>query len=226
MTHILSRLLAVVEKAIRVISVRNIALWVLTAATVIIGLTVFEFRNSIFGMFLDNSYNTHMSVLHSPSPTVQRRIKYLVDRDDLILGITLFSVDIRNNTRVPAYWYSDSRYIQDVLNDTFEKRKSGLPLFTSDDKNNAAVIASINAEFNCASFEETGSYLLYPDLERHVPNICNASIPPFFGSYSGYMSVALNRQPSEIEFDILKTDTIHLSTEIYNRDILPHISND
>ena len=41
MTHILSRLLAVVEKAIRVISVRNIVLWVLTAATVIIGLTVF-----------------------------------------------------------------------------------------------------------------------------------------------------------------------------------------
>lgn len=223
MMSVLDRLLALVEKAIRIISLRSILIWALAALLSIVGLTVFEYRNNILSVLFDNDAPIHRAVMYKPSPSIIKRLEYFVDREDVVIGIVLLSVDIRNNTRMPVFWYSDDAIIQRGLNLGFESRYSGIPLFTSNDRNNAMVVSSINAEFKCGTFNETGTEIVLPGLGNKVAYICNSSVPPFFGHFSGYMSVLLDRTPTEHDMDVMKAEVINMSNEIYLREIQPHI---
>ena len=245
------RAFSLAAKVIRVISLKNVAIWTCAALVAILGYTAFERRTELVvglppaaddavpgrdhdveDLLLARdalvNYIVNGPQIATPgissftvSETSKNRIKQIVDLDELINVIIVLNVDIRNNRRVALHWYSDDTSLQKSIDGLFTGRSGGVPLFTSDDRNNEAIVGIINGEFSCSSFKDGGNSGIFPGLDNRLPYICRASLPPYYGQFSGYITIALNRVPSAEELNTLKAETINIATEVYFRDVLP-----
>jgi len=212
---------SLLAKIIKVISLKNIAIWSFAALVVLIGYTVFENRAALVSYFVNGPAIDAPSITgFKVSTPSQARVKQLVDSDDLINSIVIMNADIRNNRRVPLYWYSDDTSIQKSLDAYYTGRYGGIPLFTAEEKNNENVVGVINGEFACSSYAD-GNTAVFPGLQNRMPFICRASLPPYYGQFSGFIAISLNRVPSPDELIVLKSETLNISTEIYFRDVVP-----
>lgn len=216
------RVLSLASKVIKVISLKNVAIWTIAAVTGLVGYTAFENRASIVS-YIVNGPATDAAPLatFNVSAASQTRVKQLVDSDDIINAVVILNADIRNNRRVPIYWYSDDQSLQKSLDSLYSGRYGGIPLFTSDEKNNETVVGVINGEFACGDFASGGNNATLPNLQGRFPYVCRTSLPPYYGQFSGYIMIGLNRVPTADELVQLKTETLNISTEIYFRDVLP-----
>lgn len=216
------RIFSLAAKVLRVISLKNVMLWTVTALLAVTAYTVYEQRAVITNYIL-NGPETSLPQASSfvVSDTSRNRIKMLTDDNELAIAVVVLNTDIRNNRRIPIYWYSDDAQVAKSLDSLFGGRYGGIPLFTSDEKNNENIVSVINGEFQCASFEDGGNGALFPGLASRFPFVCRTSLPPYYGQFSGYVTVALNRTPTQPELDAVKAETLNISTEIYFRDILP-----
>lgn len=212
------QIFSLATKIIQVISLKNVFIWALAALVLVLGLTVFENRTEILRAITSDDVSAAPVKI---GETSQLRAKRLVDTNDLMVGVTVLNADIRNNRRIPVFWYSDIEVVQTQLDAQFNDRYGGIPLFTSDEKNNESIVGVINGEFACGTFEETGSNAVFPGLGARFPFICRTSLPPYYGQFSGYIVFALNRTPTADDLAALKTEALNLSTEIYFRDVLP-----
>lgn len=217
MLSILDRLLSLAEKIIRVISLKNVVIWSTLTFSVIVGYSIFENRADILQFMTQRPSAAIASTGFTVTSAVRARAQRFVDREDLVVGMVILTADIRNNRRIPVYWYSDDMFVTKQLDNIFNGRFGGVPLFTSDDKNNASVVSAINAEFTCTSFGESGMTILFPNLSNRFPVVCKVSVPPFYGKFAGYIIVALQQAPSAVEVDLIKAETTDLSNEIYLR---------
>jgi len=216
------RLFSLAAKVVRVISLKNVAVWTLAALVGLVGYTIFEQRTLVVNYILKGpEAATPATTSFNVSDTSKTRIKQIVDENELVIAITILNADIRNNRRIPIYWYSDDAQVMKQLDSSFSGRYGGIPLFTSDEKNNENIVGVINGEFACATYEDGGNSALFPNLGSRFPYVCRASLPPYYGQFSGYVTIALNRVPVQTELDALKAETLNISTEIYFRDVLP-----
>ena len=216
------RVLSLAGKVLRVISLKNVALWTLTAILAVVFYTAYEQRTTIINFIVNGpEADTPNVTSFSVSDTSRNRIKQLVNDNDVIIAITVLNADIRNNRRIPIFWFSDDAQVAKTLDSSYGGRYGGIPLFTSDEKNNETVVGVINGEFACSPYDESGSTIVYPNLASRFPYVCRTSLPPYYGQFSGYVSIALNRTPSPSELDAIKAETLNISTEIYFRDVLP-----
>ncbi|WP_407305655.1 hypothetical protein [Acinetobacter sp.] len=217
---------SLLAKIIKVISLKNIAIWSFAALVVLVGYTVFENRGPLVSYLVNGpTINAPSIIGFKVSSASQARVKQLVDIDDLINSIVIMNADIRNNRRVPLYWYSDDVSVQKTLDGTYAGLYGGIPLFTAEEKNNENVVGVINGEFACSEYA-AGNTAVFPGLLSRMPFICRASLPPYYGQFSGFVAISLNRKPSPDELIVLKSETLSISTEIFFRDIVPsqHIS--
>ena len=209
-------------KVIKVISLKNVAVWVLAAFITIAGYTVFENRAKLVQYVVSESNSTDAPSASgfTVSAASQLKVKQLVDADELVSSAVIMSADIRNNRRIPLYWYSEDLSISKVLDSYFAERYGGVPLFTSEEKNNENIVGVINGEFACSMYAD-GNSSTFPGLVKRIPYICRVSIPPYYGQFSGYISLALTRIPTQDELITLKSEALTISTEIYFRDVIP-----
>lgn len=217
------RLFSLAAKILRIISLKNVFIWSCAALVVIFAYTVFENRTALVN-FIVNGPEGEAPATTSTfnlSDTSRTRVKQLVDENDLVIAITILNADIRNNRRVPIHWYSDDSQVMTRLETLFSGRYGGIPLFTSDEKNNENIVGVINGEFACNTYTDGGNAALFPGLENRFPFVCRTSLPPYYGQFSGYVTVSLNRIPTQPELDAIKAETLNISTEIYFRDVLP-----
>ena len=208
-------------KIINVISLKNVAVWTFAALVILVGYTVFENRQSIVKYVVDGpEAETPAATTFKIGPTSQGRIKQIVDTEDMVNSIVIMNADIRNNRRIPLFWYSDDSSIQKLLDSYYSGRGSGIPLFTAEEKNNENVVGVINGEFACSAYN-LGNASIFPGLAVRMPFICRASLPPYYGQFSGFVAVSLNRVPTPDELVDLKAQTLSIATEIYFRDVIP-----
>lgn len=208
-------------KILSVISLKKVAVWTFAAIVILFGFTVFQNRTKIYAAITSAPVvETPSTVIpFSVSQTSQDRIKQLIDADDLVSTVIVLNADLRNNRRIPIYWYSDDPVIQKTI-DTQYANKFGIPLFTAEEKNNENMVGVINGEFACGEFA-SGNSTLYPGLGSRMPTLCRASLPPYYGQFSGFLTVSLARAPTPDELVALKSTILALATEIYFRDIVP-----
>lgn len=215
------RAFSLLAKVIRVISLKNVAIWTFAALVAIVGYTIFENRAALVSYFVNGpEADTPAMSGFKVSTSSQARIKQIVDVDDLVNSIVIMNADIRNNRRLPLFWYSDDSSIQRQLDSSFTGRYGGIPLFTSEEKNNENIVGVINGEFACSAYD-AGNAALYPGLSSRMPFVCRASLPPYYGQFSGFVTISLNRIPNQDEMVALKAETLSISTEIYFRDVIP-----
>ena len=215
------RAFSLLAKVIKVISLKNVAIWTFAALVVLIGYTIFENRAALVSYIVSGPEMATPAISgFKVSTASQGRIKQMVDSEDLINSIVVLNADIRNNRRVPLFWYSDDSAIQKNLDGFYTGRFGGIPLFTSEEKNNENVVGVINGEFACSQYAD-GNAAVFPGLAARLPFICRASLPPYYGQFSGFVTITLNRIPSADELIALKAETLSISTEIYFRDVIP-----
>ena len=216
------RVLSLAAKVVRVISLKSLVIWSSTALVVIIGYTAFENRTDIVSFIVNGpTINAPGIATFEISDTSKNRIKQIVDIDELINSITVLNTDIRSNRRIPLYWYSDDNSLQKSLDGLFVNKYGGIPLFTSDEKNNQNIVSVINGEFSCSSYKDGGNTAMFPGLENRLPYVCRVSLPPYYGQFSGYLTVTMNRIPTAEELITIKSEALSISTEMYFRDVLP-----
>lgn len=213
--------ISLAAKILNVISLKKVGIWTFAAVVVLLGFTVFQNRAVIYAAV------TAAPVVETPttlvpftvSPTSVDRVKQLVDDGGLISTIVVLNADLRNNRRIPIYWYSNDPVIQKSL-DTQYVSRFGIPLFTAEEKNNENMVGIINGEFACSPYAE-GNSGLYPGMETRMPSVCRASLPPYYGQFSGFLTISLSRSPTPDEVINLKSTALALATEIYFRDVVP-----
>lgn len=215
------RVLSLISKVVTTISLKKILTWALAALVCIVSFTVYENRDAVTNLAVHgrSSSYSQTTVTFKVTDLSKSRVKAMTT-DDAVAAIVVMNADIRNNRRIPVYWYAPDQSIQTKLTELFSDRFGGFPLFTSDEKNNENVVGVINGEFSCAPYDK-GYEAVYPSMAHRFPFICQTSLPPYYGAFSGYITVALNRAPLPAELDALKIETLNLSTDIYFRDILP-----
>lgn len=213
--------ISLAAKVISVISLKKVAVWTFAAIVVLIGFTVFQNRAKIYASITSTPEIATPStvVVFNVSTTSRDRLKQLIDADDLISSVIVLNADLRNNRRIPIWWYSDDPLVQKTFDGQFVN-KGSIPLFTAEEKNNENIVGIINGEFACSLYNE-GNAALFPGLGSRMPTVCRASLPPYYGQFSGFLSISLNRIPTPDELIALKSTTLALATEVYFRDIVP-----
>lgn len=215
------RAFSLLAKVIKIISLKNVAVWSFAALVVLVGYTIFENREALVTYIISGPTVSTPSITgFTVSAASQGRVKQMVDNDDIINSVVILNADIRNNRRVPLFWYSDDASVQRTLDTYFQGRYGGIPLFTSEAKNNENVVGVINGEFACGVYAD-GNSAIFPGLAARMPIICRASLPPYYGQFSGFVAISLNRAPTADELIALKAETLGLSTEVYFRDVIP-----
>lgn len=217
------RLFSLLGKVVQTISLKKVAIWTLAAMFSIVVYTAYENRATLVNLIVHGKKPDVVSgtVPFIVSETSRNRVKAMIGNDDIVNAVIIMNADIRNNRRVPLFWHSEDVNVQKQLDSLFADRFGGLPLFTSDEKNNENIVGVINGEFSCGPYSQGGNTTVYPGLQNRFLFICRTSLPPYYGAFSGYITVALNRVPEPAELDKLKVETLNLSTDIYFRDVLP-----
>jgi len=214
--------ISLAAKILSIISLKKVAVWSFAAIVVLIGFTTFQNRSKIYAAITSAPVVETPSTLitYEVSATSKDRLKQLIDDDDLISSVIIMNADLRNNRRIPIYWYSDDPLVLKTFESQFSRSNVNIPLFTAEEKNNENIVGVINGEFACNLYAD-GNASLYPALASRLPTICRASLPPYYGQFSGFLAITLVRVPSPDELISIKSTTLALATEIYFRDIVP-----
>lgn len=217
---------SLVSKLVTAITFRKVLLWTLAGVLSVVGYTAYGHRSELFAA---TKIGSDSAISGNPVGSVftvgdvtKNNISTFVKDEKSVVGFTVVSVDIRMNLRNQVYFYADQSSPNPPTLAPLAMM-ARLPLFTKNDDNNRQMIKLINGEFTCAPYTSGTSLVLSiaPGANRDVVTICRASLPPYYGHFSGFVSVLLNTDPDVEEQVRLKQAIESLATEIYFRDVIP-----
>ena len=196
-------------------------LFQLTMFFVIVGLAfaLYETRS----IFIE--YTKHQRIGHYDSPTQvigktsKDEIDQIVTHSDLIVSVIISTVDFQKNTRHIIYKSSDDSNLRKIYENEDKKLSNDVPLFNNDTINNGRMVDLINGEFTCYPYNNSIDALLIPTTIPYADTVCSNGIPPFYGMFSGVVSVVTKRAPTATEVAQLREVTRNLASKIYERDI-------
>lgn len=188
---------------------------------VLIGsLTVFEKRDAIVKGFTDHD-SIEVSISKEPRlelPTeIQEQIIKLVKRSPNITFISVVAANLRANQRDTVFYYADEQNIDLAMRNLMASNGSTYPIFTTNDKSNAQMVSVLNGEFSCQKFADTIFATRLPLAANDMPHICQVSMPPYYGEFSGYILFGLKKVPDKMGMDDLRLEAVKLSTDIYSK---------
>jgi hypothetical protein len=188
-------------------------------ALVLIGsLTIFEKRNAIVsGLAAHNQSETGAPPEFKLELTadVKDQVISLVKRSPDISMIAVFTANLRINQRNTIFYYTNEPSLDLVMRNQLSGHGTTYPIFTTNDKSNLQMVSVINGEFSCHKFADTISATRMPEAVRDMPFICQVSLPPYYGDFSGYLIFGLRKMPDKNAMDDLQLEAVKLSTDIY-----------
>jgi hypothetical protein len=177
----------------------------------------FESRESIYNFIKSYKLSSNLPTL-TISKTTSSEIETTVNKSDLIVAIQITVVNFQKNERNIIYTYIDDTELRTIYENYQRNNIFDLPLFTNAETNNKILVDLINGEYVCTIFKDTITYKLIPMAENHIKTICSSGIPPFYGKFSGIVSVFTKRIPTIEEIDQLRGLTKNISAIVYERD--------
>ena len=133
--------------------------------------------------------------------------------------IAITDVDLKKNRKVVRYYYIDDSNIK-LSSEAL--RAIGLPqaVFDYDAKNTAQMVSVLSNEFKCNSFKDTIYFRYAPEFEDAMPSICRLAIPPFVGSFIGFITVGLANAATSAELDSIRLEVSRIAVDIYLNDVI------
>lgn len=192
----------------------------LFAFAVLTGVSIgtFENRDALYRYISENTRS--MSYIHDykVSQTSIDEISRLVHHSDIVIGIQITIVDFNKNTRRIVFTDMDDPELLLAYQRYIQKSTLEIPLFNSDVSNNIGISQLINGEFICAPYKGLSTFAAPFDASNIVSTICANGIPPYYGKFTGILTIYLKRPPSASELDQLKSSSKSLSLSIFERD--------
>lgn len=208
------------SKVVKTISLHKVALWTLTVLLAIIVWTAYENRSAISALFSPTKAINPVGLTFSVGSTTQSKLKAIVASDKDIIGIVVSSADLRLNEAKTIFFMSADEAINEMHRESQKAARDRLPLFTSDDTNNAEVVKLINGQFSCMPFDKALISRFNPGLASSVKQVCRSSIPSYYGYFSGFVTAYLGANPSAEEMLQVRAKIEKLANDIYFQDVL------
>ncbi len=182
---------------------------------VALGWIAYQMRDSIVGTVsqVTTQKTENIVITTIPKKTMQV-IDNIVTQSDLIVGITVVNVNFQRNLRTIVYSSIDNIGLKMEYAQAYGSSQE-LPLFNSDVTNNKRLVGIINGEFICSPYAETIVGQTQPETRKYVNTICISGIPPYYGSFSGIVSIYLKRQPTSEEVDQVRAISRNISVLVY-----------
>lgn len=216
----LSFFTAFILKLVRALTLSRVFVWAFTALTFISFYTVYENRSKVLALLAAPSPSNTVGLTFKVGQVTQRQLQEVVTAEPTIIGVTVFSTDLRLNQARALYFFGDDQTLTPVVTRAISTGSDRVPLFTGNDQSNLHTIRLINGQFACIPFDQSLFGKLYPELNDTVKTICRTSIPSYYGYFSGYIEAYLTEVPSperELQFKLFIEK---LANEIYFRDVL------
>lgn len=141
--------------------------------------------------------------------------------------VIVSEVDLKRNSRNVRYSKFDSVLMQHPDYQGLETRlQRPHSVFDYDSKNTAQMVAVLANEFRCDNFSDTALYKSAPGLASNVTTVCRLAIPPFVGTFVGFITVGLNQKMSKAELDSVRLDLSRIAVEIYLTDVIKRQPDD
>lgn len=185
--------------------------------TLIVSLTLFEQRNLIFSKIGDGAVVIETPPKIRIAESVADDIITFVDGNKKVVFFSLVSSSIRLNQSEIVYFYTDNPVLRELHLASLKDSGSSFPIFTSIQGENAQMVSALNGEFACYKYEETFKNRSLPQGASIAPYVCNISLPPYYGEFSGFITFGLIDAPTAAEIDALRLVGTRISTEIYTR---------
>lgn len=202
---------------------------IMLGATAIVTLacyTFFENRNIILDLVLANRqeiYSAPEEFRFSVTADMQDRATQMVLRSKLLNFISISNSNLRVNTRDVVWWFSDDPGITREITNTLAARGTASPIFSTDTSNNEQFTNLLNGEFTCTPFINTIDGKINFSLATRITSICRVSLPPYYGSFSGFVTIGFETQPDDISMAEIRASLLQLSTEIFFKSIAPRV---
>lgn len=147
---------------------------------------------------------------------VQTTIDSAVNRMPVVVGIQIVKVDLQKNVRYISYSSLQNAAIKKIYSNFIaDNITAEVPAFTRNQVQNSRMLSLINHEFICYPFTDTLFYELLPELNKHIKTVCSTTIPVEPGKFVGFVAVFLSREPTDIERDLIRIESIIISTQAY-----------
>lgn len=153
------------------------------------------------------------------SKTSVDSINASVAQSDIVVAIQITLVDFQRNTRIITYTSVDNEELKALYGNFIKKAPTELPLFNSDMINNERLVNLVNGNFICNTYKETLSAKLVPESVAYVKTLCAGPVPPYYGRFSGIISIYLSREPTSVEVEQLRNLSRSLGLLVYNNDL-------
>lgn len=212
--------LPIVEKFISWATPKKVLQVAGAALVCIICMTIFEHRASLTERVFNNQVQVAPTELKINIPEdIKAKIKKIVDDNPDIIMIQVVSANMRINQRELSYYYTNDAGLAAGMANYVQTRTSGKPIFTADEKSNAQMVSVLNGEFGCYNYDDAMTSALMPRINSPVKAICRVALPPYYGSFSGYLGYSLNHVPDKALQEEIRIDATKTATEIYFRSI-------
>jgi hypothetical protein len=215
---LLLKLIAAAGRFVEWASLKKVAMLATICLFSLIGFTMFEERVQIFSA--------------QPEPVALRRfvvtddlatrIRALVNSSAVSM-VVVYAADLQLNERVAMYRFSDNPMLTALWDKYVLEFGASHPVFTKDDTSNVLMVTIVNGEFSCHKYSETINRLLVQSAP--VTHVCYISLPPYYGSFAGFLEVSLTRAPTNAEEQSLSLEMKRLSNDIFFKNIVPGLPN-
>ena len=179
-----------------------------------IGFAAYENTESLTNFFNTKKISEQNVIRLSRSTVTQ--LDKLISDSGTIMGMHIATVDFRNNTRTVVYGKFNHPDL-DKIHLAYQERDIDvkIPLFNDDAMNNNRIVSLINGEFVCYTFKDSIAFKLAPDALSYVTSTCSLSIPPFYGKFSGIVTVYINKDLSPVELGQMRSFLQRISIIVY-----------
>jgi len=214
----LKKALPLLDKFFAWATPKRVLMLAFAAMACIISLTFFEHRSSVIEIFKAKDLAPpELSVVLADD--TRKKIEELVNRSPDVNTVMIVAANIRVNQREMVYYFSDDPVVDFTIKAYANSHGSAQTIFSHDEKNNAQMVSVINGEFGCYKYEDTSNNVMAPKLAQRTPTICRISLPPYYGEFSGYVSIGLTHVPDEALQNEIRIAATRLATEIYFKSI-------
>jgi hypothetical protein len=210
--------LSLVQKFLKALTWTKLIQLTLFLTILGLALALYETREYLHEFTKYPRISQYATPVYTLGKETKDEINTIVSRSELIVGIVVSTVDFQKNTRHIIYRNTDSSDLKDLYENNNKLLTTEIPMFNDDVTNNARMVDLINGEFVCHPYVNSIDAIINPRTVPYAHTVCSNGIPPFYGMFSGVVSIITSRAPTVTESAQLRELTRSLSSKIYERD--------
>lgn len=210
--------LTLLQKLLVILSWKKLAQFTVFLLMVFLAWLTYETRDKVYEVLTQPKIQNRSILVTKISKPVQDQIEAAVIKSDLINAIQITMVDFQKNSRTVIYTTIDNPELEKAYKKFADLGFVELPLFNSDLINNKRMVDLINGEFICNPYVDTIGARIVPESTKFISTVCANGIPPYYGKFTGIVSIYTKRPPTPEEIDQLRTLAKTLSTTIYEKE--------